>query len=269
MSTLTTILSKFTRTFLFVGLISGFVACQKDPVPGPAPEPTPTAKIKEFRNGDEFIRFTYNADGTVQKARVKSDLNTGGEELDYILTYTANKKIASLETNTGQKIVPVYDNNVLSRADLLIDGERTGYTTYHFENGLMKKATIYEGEDTNYEPLLSFDFTYNAQGNPTQTLAMMANGVPGMLVRAGHVTFEYDQKPNPLYSQNEILALFWQAAAKNNIKKEEHFDSNLQLEDRYVYAYTYKNSGLPEGAVVKSGLPGQPEVTTQIQYIYQ
>lgn len=273
MLTSASILSRFSKAFLFVGLLAGFIACKKEesnsPAPGPDPNPVPAAKLKEFRNGDEFIKFFYNADGTVQKVNVKSELNTGGEELTYNITYTAGKKIASLETTTGQKIVPVYTNNILSKADLFVDGEKAGFTNYLYEQGLMKRATIYFGQGTDFQPFLEFNFTYNAQGNPIESVAMMANGVPGQLVRAGHVTFEYDQKTNPLYAQNEILALFWQGAAKNNIKKEEHFDSNLQIEDRYVYTYTYKTNGLPENAVVKSGLPGQPEVTTNIQYTYQ
>ena len=263
-----TLLSKFTRAFAFAALITGFVACKKDHNNPPQPAPA-AVKLKEFKNGDEFFQLTYNTDGSVQKVKIKSELNTGNEVIDYLVSYGVDKKISSLESTTGQKIVPVYTNNVLSRADLLIDGERAGYTNYHYENGILKKATIYVGQDPDYEPLLEFDYTIEANGNPSQLLVMMANGIPGQMRRAGHVDFTYDQKSNPLYIHKDLLALFWQGASKNNIVKEEHFDDKMVIEDKFEYTYTYNSNGLPEKAVVKSGIPGQTQTTTNVFYSYQ
>lgn len=41
---------------------------------------------------------------------------------------------------------------------------------------------------------------------------MTANGEPGHMERAGHITYQYDQKSNPLYGQRDLLVLFWQGA---------------------------------------------------------
>jgi hypothetical protein len=267
MRTSTSIRKNVLNLFLFAGLLTGAVSCKKDK--DNSPEPPPTAeRIKEFKTGDEFIRFDYNAAGDVNKVTINSDVNTGGAEMTYTVGYDAGKKIISLEA-VGEKIVPVYENNLMTRADIFQDNERVGYTTYLFDGGLIKRATIYFGEGTDFQPFLEFNFAYNGAGNITETVALVANGEPGHMERSGHINYQYDQKTNPLYAQRDLLALFWQGASKNNIKVEDHFDENLQPEDKFVYDYQYNNNGLPKSAVVKQGLPGQPVTTSNLNFIYQ
>lgn len=267
MRTSTTIRKSVSNLLLFAGLMTGAVSCKKDK--DNSPEPAPAAeRIKEFKTGDEFIRFDYNTAGDVNKVVINSDVNTGGAVMTYTVNYDAGKKITSLEA-TGEKIVPVYENNLMTRADIFQDNERVGYTAYQFEGGLLKRATIYFGEDTDFQPFLEFNFAYNAAGNITETVALVASGEPGHMERSGHISYQYDQKTNPLYAQRDLLALFWQGASKNNIKVEDHFDADLQPEDKFVYDYQYNNNGLPKTAVVKQGLPGQPAITSNLNFIYQ
>ncbi len=94
-------------------------------------------------------------------------------------------------------------------------------------------------------------------------------GEPGYMERAGHITYQYDQKNNPLYANKNLLTLFWQAVSKNNIKVEDHFDAQLQPEDKFVYEYQYNNNGLPASASVKQGLPGQSGSDSQLHFSYQ
>jgi hypothetical protein len=254
---------------LFAGLLTGAVSCKKDKDNSPAPPPPPAAqKIKEFKTGEEFVRFDYNAAGDVSKVTINSDENTGGNTFTYTVNYNAAKKITSLET-PGEKIVPVYENNVLSRADIFENDVKIGYTTYTIENNLLKKATIYYGEDTEFIPVLEFIFTYNAAGNIAEMVTMAASNEPGHMERAGHVTYQYDQKSNPLYAQRDLLFLFWQGPSKNNIKVEEHFDADLQLEDKFVYDYQYNDNGLPKSGTLKQGLPGEPGTTSNVSFTYQ
>lgn len=178
--------------------------------------------------------------------------------MTYTVNYDAGKKITSLDAG-AEKIIPVYENNLLKRADIFQEGVRVGYTNYLFENGLIKRATIYFGEGTDFQPFLEFNFTYNAAGNITENVALMASGEPGHMERSGHITYQYDQKSNPLYAQRDLLVLFWQGASKNNIKIEDHFDANLQPEDKFVYDYQYNDKGLP----------GQPGTTSNLNFIYQ
>jgi hypothetical protein len=265
----TTVRKSISGFIMFAGLLSGAVSCKKDK-DNNSPEPPPPAaqRIKEFKTGEEFIRFDYNAAGEVNKVTINSDINTGGNDKTYTVNYDAGKKIVSLDAG-AEKIIPVYENNLLKRADIFQEGVRVGYTNYQFENGAIKQATIYFGEDNDFIPFLEFNFTYNAAGNITQNVALMANGEPGHMERSGHINYQYDQKSNPLYGQRDLLVLFWQGASKNNIKVEDHFDADLQPEDKFVYDYEYNNNGLPKSAVVKQGLPGQTPTTSNLIFTYQ
>ena len=114
-----------TRPFLsafllFTGLLAGTVSCKKDKNDSPEPTPPPAVqKIKEFKDGEEFIRFDYTAAGDVNKVTINTELNTGGTEMIYTVQYNVNKKIAALESPGGLKIIPVYENNIMTRADML------------------------------------------------------------------------------------------------------------------------------------------------------
>lgn len=243
-------------------------SCQKEGTNGNTP-PAAITKIKEFKNGDEFIRFTYNADGSIQKATVKSELNTNNTIVDYIISYDAQKRISEVNSSAGEKIVTVYENNVLKRADIFNGPIRTSYTNYTWETGLLKRVTIYINQGADFEPLLEFNFAHNATGNPVQTVVMMNMGVPNTLNRAGHVNVQFDTKINPLYEHRDFLALLWQPASKNNPVREEHFAANFTPEDVYNYVYTYKANGLPEKATVTINTPGQPQTTAALNFVYQ
>jgi hypothetical protein len=73
-------------------LLAGIVSCKKDKdarqdTPAPA-----ASRLSEYKNGDEFIRLTYNADGTVNKATLKSELNTTDNIVEYTISYSTTKK---------------------------------------------------------------------------------------------------------------------------------------------------------------------------------
>ncbi len=268
MQKVTVVQQKIFRLFLVSSMLLTLVSCQKEKSANPSPAPA-TAKIKEYKNGDEFVHFTYNADGSIKKATVKSELNTDNDVIDFNITYNGQKKIAEVITGHGERIVPEYTNGVMTRANVFDGPLRTSFTNYLYEGNALKRATIYMNQGADFEPLLEFRFTYNAGGNLTESLALMATGVPGQLVRAQHITYQFDQKPNPLYEYRDFLALLWQLVSKNNITREEHFDAGQNLEDISTYVYTYKPNGLPEHAVVTTGLPGQPPVTGTLDFIYQ
>src|SRR5215203_5370473 len=108
--------AKLLRLVLFSTVLLLVSSCKKDDAP--APTPVPAAKLAEYKDGDDFIRFQYNADGTVRKATVKNEINTSGEVVDFSISYNANKKITEVNSTSGEKIVPVYENNILVRADI-------------------------------------------------------------------------------------------------------------------------------------------------------
>jgi len=88
-------------------------------------------------------------------------------------------------------------------------------------------------------------------------------------VRMGHVSYSHDTKSNPLFVHKDLLSLLLQNISKNNIVQEDHYDSDLQMEDKYVYTYVYKANGFPQRAEIKKGLPGQIPVTNQAEFIYK
>ncbi|MBL7741651.1 MAG: hypothetical protein JNK14_20700 [Chitinophagaceae bacterium] len=254
---------------LFVSIIMlVFTSCQKDSDID-NPPPAGATKIKEYKNGDEYVRFTYNTDGTIKKATVKSELNTGGDVVDFNITYDAQKKITEVNTSLGEKIVPEYENGQMIRASYFDGPVRTAYTNYWHEAGNLKRVTIYLNMGADFEPFLEFNFAYNANGNLTESVVMMTDGVPNHLVRAGHVTYQFDSGTNPLYEHRDFMALLWQGVSKNNITREEHFDAAQTPEDLYTYVYKYKPNGLPESAVVTIGLPGQTPTTSALNFLYQ
>ncbi|HET6994686.1 MAG TPA: hypothetical protein VFI06_06875 [Chitinophagaceae bacterium] len=256
---------------LLAGIVMmSFVSCKKDKSINNGNNPPAATKLKEYRNGDDLVQFTYNTDGTIKKALVKTELNTNGDAVDFNISYNAQKKISEVTTTSGEKIVPEYENGLLTRANIFEGTVRTGYTNYHYETNQLKIATIYvNAGGVDFEPILEFRFSYDGNGNLNKSEIFMSTGVPGQLVRAGHVNFQFDQKTNPLYANRDFLALLWQAASKNNVTKEEHFGANLQLEDVFTYVYTYKTNGLPERATVTNGLPGQPPVISSVNFTYE
>jgi hypothetical protein len=262
-----------TRKALSILVLSSSIlflaSCQKDHDNNDhRPVPAITA-ISEFKNGDEFIRFEYNTDGTVKKATVSNALSTNGNIVDYNITYSEAKKIAAAETSAGERIVPVYESDMMTRADVFEGNERTGYINYRYENNVLTRATLYWGQGTDYEPFFELAFTQNDKGNITETIAMAANGQPGQLIRMGHIAYTHDTGTNPLYEHKDLLALLFQSVSKNNIIQEDHFDSNLVLEDGYVYTYSYRLNGLPDHATIKQGLPGQQPVSSQLEFKYR
>ncbi|HRO48367.1 hypothetical protein [Agriterribacter sp.] len=263
---------KLNQKLISIVLITAtllFASCKKDKHPDPAPPPPPAnPALQEYKDGEDFMRFEYNTDGSLKKATVKNDINTSGDIVDFSISYAAGK-ISEVNSSSGEKIVPVYENNVLKRAEYFVAGQRTGYTNYYFENGNIKRVTIYAGEGTEYNPLLEFMYTYNGDGNVTEGVIMVATNRPGYMVRAGHAEMQYDQKINPLYTHKDFLLLLWQGPSKNNVIVENIFDAQLTLEDKYQYEYTYKTSGLPEKAQVKIGLPGNPVTMGSVGFTYK
>jgi hypothetical protein len=259
---------KAVRIVLMAAILL-FASCKKDKNPDPAlPPPPVNLTLQEYRDGEDFMRFEYNTDGSLKKATVKNDINTSGDIVDFSISYNAGK-ISEVNSSSGEKIVPVYENNILKRADYFVAGQRTGYTNYQFENGAVKRATIYAGEGNEYNPILEFIYQYNGNGNVTEGTIMAGTDTPGHMVRAGHAEMQYDQKTNPLYVHKDFLVFLWQGISKNNAVVENIYDAQLTLEGRYQYEYTYKSNGLPEKASVQIGLPGEPGTTSTVGFTYK
>jgi len=256
----------FSRIFLIAGIAASMVACKKDKDNNSGGGNGSGSKIASFTDGDNYAKFEYNADGTVKVLTSRTDAD-GGDENKFNVSYNAQKKITKLESE-WQKIEVEYTNNVMSRTNLFIAGQQTGYTDYQYTNGNLTKATLHFGEAGVFIPLIEYTYTYNAQGNLSESSTKMA-GEDEQFEHAGSIKYEYDSKTNPLYEHRQLLSLLLLNITKNNVTIENHLDANQQPEDKYQYTYTYNAKGLPEKAVVKQGLPGGEQSQSEVKYTYK
>lgn len=257
------------NTFYLIAFIACMIAsCKKETVSNTPPAQA-GVHLEKYINGDEFIEFFYNEDTEVNKVVLKNERSTAGDETSFTVAYNNDKTIKELVANNGQRIVPVYDNGILTRADIFEAGVRVAYTAYNYENNNLKKATVYYQDLNDFLPVFELILTYDSNGNIAETVVMIADETPNHLVRAGSVQMEYDAHQNPLYAYNDLLALFWQAASKNNIAVENHFDAVSAPEDKRTYRYAYHENGMPATALVTKGLPGTEQTTINVNFIYK
>lgn len=252
--------------FLFALAMASFASCKKD-CPGPGDPQIPGTELVQFTNGDEYVTFNYGNDNSIKTVTIKNEIMTNDEETTYDVEY-AGGKITSL-TSPAHKITAVYENGSLKRADIFENEERVSFTNYDYENNRLKMVTLYYNNDGTFHPVFGYVLNYGSPENPSEVIAMIAGNQPSLLVRAGSVNMQYDNKVNPLYKHKDLLLMLWQVASKNNVTAEDHFDAELNLEDKYAYTYDYFSNGLPKKAEVKKGLPGQPSETINIDYIYK
>lgn len=262
---------KFTKGFRLIWTIALlatlFSACKKDNDKPAPPQPGPIEQLVEVNNGEDFIRFTYNADSTVKKIATTL-LADSGSSVEYSVSYNEDNMVEELMGDNGMTIVPVYDEGELIRAHFFMGEENIAYSAYHKFEDSVQEIIYYVRTDDDYIPMLSTRFSFDANNNPVQTVLMLAAEEPNLLRRDSHINYKYDDKPNPLYPHKDLLKLFFQSVCKYNTVQEDHFDKNLVLENRYKYTYTYALNGQPQHAAVKIGLDGQAGDNKQVNYVY-
>lgn len=270
-------MKSFFLKLAFASMVIALSSCNKndnDPLPNPTPIPQPVPvppakKLVEFKNGEDFIRLEYDNAGSIKKAIVKNNLVTTGQPVEYNVIFHPDGNLATLYANNGQRIEPVYENDVLIRSNYYYDNERQAYTNFHYENGNLKIATLYHLMGSDFEPLLEFRYEYNAAGNVTERVTMMADGEPGHMVRAGMDRYDYDEKASPLLAQKELLAILLEAASKNNVKFEREYDAVGNIQKETFLTYTYNAAGQPLTAAVKVRVPGEPEENKEVSFSYE
>jgi hypothetical protein len=245
-----------------------FTGCKKEDSTVPPPAGLPKLEKVSFDN--EFIRFSYNADGYLKQAFVKDDLATAGEEIAFTVLYNEQNKIREVTTSDGRRLFPFYDNGEMHRVDVLNSiNQLEAYTDYTYLNGRVKSATVYYLNGGLASPWLKFIFSYDATGNVTKTNLFVNDMITGQLIPAGQVTYEYDNRANPLAPVKDFLLLIWQTASVNNVKKEIHVSPDLSPDETLEYNYTYNSRNLPSGAAVVRTIPGQPAENLQLAFSYR
>lgn len=253
---------------LLLAAVLFFTSCKKD-----KSEELPAGnaqKLEKISVGDEFLSFVYNTDGSLKQATVKDELSSGGDAVTYNIVYDAQKRMSEISTSEGEKLFPVYVNNQLQKVEVK-DNTNTliGITEYIYEANRLKTATVRTTLTGTLMDLMKFDFTYNAAGNISKTNYSFVDPASGDLVPDGHVTYEYDNKANPLTAVKEFLKLVWYVPSANNISKEVHVDANAVIEETVEYSYTYNALNLPQAGTVKRTVPGEPVQNLPFQVMYK
>lgn len=256
----------FVCHIILVAALTGLTSCKKEKTTDPPVDSKAT--LTKIVNGEDFIQLGYNPGGTVSSITTTL-LSDDEEAVTYSVQYSEDKKIKELNGEDGMRITPVYDEGVLIRTHFHKNGVHIAYAAYQVNGGIAKEVTLYGRDENDFSPALSYRLEYNAKGNVRESVLMIPGEIPGQLVREGHIAYEFDEKENPLYQHKELMLLFMQAVSRNNVLKEEYFDKNFTVEDRYRYAYTYKTNGLPEKAVIKVGLNDTNATEKEVLYSYQ
>jgi hypothetical protein len=243
-----------------------FQSCKKDDPAVPAPQPG--SKISEIIHGNEMIRFTYHADGSLAKASTRDEDMTNGTVIDFTVSYNAARKIETIHKSDGEMIRAIYDGETLAIAEVYQDNVKIGHSEYEYLNGYLKSITLHIKMTGFTVPFMKNLFSYDGKGNISSNKLFLYDAAGGTLKFAGRVDYQYDDRPNPLYELNDFLHLIWQQASPNNIKEEVRQDENGELTDRVQYHYTYNGRNHPAKAALVSGLPGQPEVESEKIYNY-
>lgn len=254
---------------LCMAAIFSLVSCQKEESVQAPGQPDAPPKIAEFNTGDSFIRFDYNADGTVSKVTLDEDPLSGRPNVGFTVKYDANKKPQELTGSTGTVIRTSYANGRLVRTEITAASIKIAKTDYTYEGNVLKKVEGFVYDDNDLIPFYLSNFTYGTSGNISKASLFAFDPFQLEMVPAGYVNLQYDNKPNPLAAVNDFLLMFWQIASANNVTREAHFDEQNRAQEVIERTYTYNSQGYPTKAVVRETLPGQQPVTREETFRYK
>lgn len=246
-----------------------FSACDKEDSTQKPTEPVTSAKLTEFRSGEDFIRFEYNADGTVNKITLNEDPISGEPNVTFTVKYRADKKPDELTGTNNASVKTTYVNGLLMKTETFIATEKIAVTDYTYNGAAPNTITGFLFDGATQVPFFRADLIMNSAGNVGRTNGYVFDPFNLNLVPAGHVNMQYDDKPNPLAALNDFMLIFWQMASKNNVIREDHFDADGQAEKVVQTTYTYNSKGYPTKATVKETETGQAPVTTELIYAYK
>jgi hypothetical protein len=255
------------KTFIaaFV-IVTAFSACKK-PVSEPS-VPAGPFLLKEFSDGTDTTRFTYNPDSSVKTITLNNDPISLDDNVTYNITYSANKTISELIGSNGTNIKATYDNGKIAKAEMFNGTIKYAETEYTYTAGIIESSTISLVDNGAKQPYFKSVFTVNNAGNISRTDVSMYNPFTDQLELTGFVLQQFDSKKNPFTLLGDVMLVFWQAASKNNTTKQDYFDAAGKAEEVVETTYTYNAQGYPVRATMKETQPGQQPTTAIITYKY-
>ena len=267
---------------LLLTLVAGtllFSSCDKDrddDVPGKGP--VPEKKIaKLYQDPQNFIEFTYNAEGKLSKIKVaEEDLGSDIETLDVF--YGANKRISNINTGDGLRINYMYENDKLERTetkDMLGNILTMGSYFYEAGNltdyGLFGPFPLDDGQvGVSFKRVQESKYSYNSDKSIRTIITNIRNPLTNRMEFAGRRVYEkYDSKINPLRNLGDFAYGFFQELNPSNILKEVAYDENGAVEETVERTFTYDEHGYPLTCVEKTTEAGSAPVTKTLTFTYK
>lgn len=196
-------MKKIILTFVLISIISNVQAQIKMLYDT---EKNEKEKIERFINSGYKNINIYRID--VDEVEWQSDTTL----LTEIKISDNGKSLTEINQSPYSKTVVQYDGNIVSREIFNQSNQLAGKTLYSYNNaGMIEKRELYFGD------IKAFDEIYEIEGN--QLVKAKYYTSDGMLIN--YSDFEYD--------------------SRNNMLKENKYNSNGETE--YVYEYTYNSDG--------------------------
>lgn len=229
-----------------------------------------SSKITEYQAGEDFMRFEYGTDNKLKRLTANLETATNGETENYDLVYHTNGQIKEVNISGNRKMVPVYTNGQITRADIFEDNVKTGFTEYVFQSGNLKTVEVKMLAANNQpQTIIKMVYSYDSKNNISKAETFMSLFGVGELAYAGKTEFTYDSKNNPLFAHKELFNLLWMPTSASNVLTEKFYAPDGALDEDASYVYQYYSNQLPKSATALIKIPGEPNKTETIEYTYK
>ncbi len=250
--------TKINIKFILIALIGlSFSACKKENAEDDHTQnndDTTTCRIKKITDSDgEITEFSYDSNNRlVEIASGPTDPETMHFSYD-----TDNHLFAmSVVDNTGTNATTVftYTNDVLSSAVVTEGGSVQSHIYYHYDNGILHDVEM------SVSGTVAVKTVFYYTGDNLSKMEEYSLNATGNLSFSNTITYQYDNKKNPLYELGIAEAIINEGhaefASKNNIVQRVQTNYGSGTE---TISYQYNNHNYPtEGT---SNIDGTATIT--------
>jgi hypothetical protein len=256
---------------LIAFLCLSLFACKKSSTDTPT-VPLISKVANAHTNGDRDTTYiTFDASSRLKKM-VQSGFQ-GGTYQSYVLTDITRNALGLITqfSEYGYETSAVYSDgsgHYTYSIRTTVGSPYIDSSVYTYTSGRITITTRYTktGSGGTYAPSYKADFAYDAAGNVT--LAQEYQYVAGSWQQLDTFTYVYDNKVNPIQSNNDGVVLDYPttqtAIGPNNFTQVTYHDILFSTTDVTVNAFTYNSNNLP--ASVTTTINGVTEETSTVFY---
>lgn len=243
--------------------------CKKDKGPKPVEQTKKISRVEE--NGQTTATLQYNPDGSLKSMTMDMGIL---DPATFTFTYNAQKKIAEVTTDDGDKTKFIYQSGVLVWAENYQEGEKVSENNFQYENGKMKSNTLLTGYPQGdgsiiYRPTYRTVFHYNANGNAQKVSTYTLDNNNQLALESEFVYQQYDNKKNPLAVIAEFSqVMMYQPVSVNNAVIEKWQSDNGAVLETTENVYTYDAAGYPTTLKSTVTVPGQTPTVRNVKFFY-